>query len=181
MVVIDATTLLLLIDSKAKPPRDPKTQKPLEKCKERLEFLVQTLTGAGTRVVVPAPVLSELLVRAGDARSEFLSEITSTYAFVVAPFETKAAVELSFLLDADRKPRRKKLDDKETWAKIKFDRQIIAIAKISKVSTIYSDDTTLAAVARANDIAVIHTWELPLPPVKAQQELDFPADEKARR
>lgn len=92
MVAIDATTLLLLIDSKAKPPRDPNTQKPLEKCKERLEFLLETLTGAVTRVVVPAPVLSELLVRAGDARSEFLSEITSTYAFVVAPFATKAAV-----------------------------------------------------------------------------------------
>jgi predicted nucleic acid-binding protein len=181
MVVIDATTLLLLIDPKAKPPRDPKTLKPLEKCKERLEFLVQTLTEAGTRVVVPAPVLSELLVRAGEARGEFLSEITSTYAFVIAPFETKAAVELSFLLDADLKPRRKKLGEQETWAKMKFDRQIIAIAKVSKVNTIYSDDTTLAAVARANGISVTHTWELPLPPVKSQQELDFPDDQKGRR
>src|ERR1700676_3681163 len=136
MVVIDATTLLLLIDPNARPPRDPATRKPLEKCKERLEFLIETLSEAGSRVVVPTPVLSELLVRAGERRSEYLAEITSTYTFVVAPFDIKAAVELSFLLEADLKPRKKKLDDRETWAKMKFDRKIIAIAKENNVHTI---------------------------------------------
>jgi hypothetical protein len=65
MVLIDATTLLLLLDSDARPPRDPATKKPLEKCKERIEFLIETLSEAGSRVVVPTPVLSELLVRRG--------------------------------------------------------------------------------------------------------------------
>ena len=47
MVVMDATTLLLLIDPSAKPPRDPETKKPREKCKERVQVLVDTLSEAG--------------------------------------------------------------------------------------------------------------------------------------
>lgn len=173
MVVMDATTLLLLIDPSAKPPRDPETKKPLEKCKERVQFLVQTLVESGTRVLVPTPVLSELLVRAGDARAEFLTEISNSTAFFIAPFDTKAAVELSFLLEAQKAVGKKKLSERETWAKMKFDRQIIAIAKVNSANNIYSDDTGLASVAKANGIKTTPTWELPLPPVKAQGELDL--------
>jgi hypothetical protein len=129
---------------------------------------------------VPTPVLSELLVRRGEGRSEYLAQLTSTYTFILAPFDVRAAVELSFLLEADLKPRKKKLDDQETWAKMKFDRQIIAIAKVNNVHTIYSDDTSLAAVGRANGLTVIPTWDLPLPPVKAQGEFDFPPKDKKR-
>jgi hypothetical protein len=52
MVVIDATTLLLLFDPTASPPRDPSTKKPLDKCKERIQFLLTTLNDSGTRVIV---------------------------------------------------------------------------------------------------------------------------------
>jgi hypothetical protein len=48
MVLIDATTLLLLLDPDARPPRDPATKKPLENCKERIEFLIETLSEAGS-------------------------------------------------------------------------------------------------------------------------------------
>jgi predicted nucleic acid-binding protein len=179
MVVLDATTLMLLIEPTARPPVDPQTKKPLAKSRERLEFLIETLSEAKTRVVIPTPVLSELLVRAGDAKNDYLLAITRTYAFMVAPFNEKAAVELAFLLEATLKAPKRKLTPKETWAKIKFDRQIIAIAKVNNVSVIYSDDMGLTTVAKANGLTVIHTWELPLPPVKAQTELDLPPPEKS--
>jgi hypothetical protein len=173
MVVIDATTLLLLFDPTASQPRDPSTKKPLDKCKERIQFLLSTLNESATRVIVPTPVLSELLVRAGDARPQFLSEITNSPSFVVAPFDLKSAVELSFLLEAQKATGKKKMSDRETWAKLKFDRQIIAITKVHSAKTIYSDDISLESVAKLNGIRTIHTWELPLPSVAAQAEFDL--------
>lgn len=124
------------------------------------------------QVVVPTPVLAEVLVRAGTARNQYLTALTTNHAFRPASFDERAAVELSMILDGDARSK-KKLGDKQTWAKLKFDRQIIAIAKVHKVTMIYSDDTDLAKCARNNGLDVTHTWQLPLPPVAAQQELQL--------
>ena len=66
----------------------------------------------------------------------------------------------------------KKGDKKEgvssTWNKVKFDRQIVAIAKINKVSTIYSDDGNLKTFANAQGISVMTIGQLPLPPEEDQ-------------
>ena len=50
-----------------------------------------------------------------------------------------------------------------TWNEIKFDRQIVAIAKVAKVSAIYSDDENLGKIAKTQGINVITVGELPLP------------------
>ena len=65
MVAIDNTTLALLLHPKAKPPNDPQTKRPLEKCKERIEQLILDIEAEDERVVVPTPVLSEFLILAG--------------------------------------------------------------------------------------------------------------------
>lgn len=176
MILLDATTLLLLIEPSAKPPKDPSTGKALEKCKERIEHLLETLSGTGAQVLLPTPILAEILVRAGDVKGQYLTELTTNSSFKPAAFDTRAAVELSMILDGDLKTK-KKLTDKETWAKVKFDRQIIAIAKTHGVSMIYTDDGNLAKCAKANNLDVTHTWDLPLPPVAAQQELPLPEPE----
>jgi len=175
MVVLDTTTLLLLIEPTAKPPIDPKTKKPLGRARERIEFLLETLSQAKTQIFIPTPVLSELLVGAGNAKNQYLSEIQTSGALTIAPFDVKAAVELAFLLDGDGKRPKPPLSKQESWAKVKFDRQIVAIAKVNKVTAIYTDDKTLSAVAKANGIHPHHTWDLPLPPQKQQQDLPLEA------
>lgn len=174
MVILDTTTILLLIEPTSRPPQDPQTGKPLERCKDRLEYLTKTLSEAGSRVVVPTPVLAELLVGAGAARSDYLTEIQASSVFQIVPFDVKSAVELSFLLDANSKPIKAKLSRVETWAKVKFDRQIIAIAKAQNIGDIYTDDEHLTSVAGANRISVHHTWDLPLPPQEKQITMEFP-------
>jgi hypothetical protein len=42
-------------------------------------------------------LLSEVLVRAGKAKGQYLNEFTSSYSFRIAPFDEKAAIELAFL------------------------------------------------------------------------------------
>ena len=175
MIVFDTTTIILFIDPKAKPPTDPNTGRLVEKCKERIEHLIDTLNKSKTRILIPTPVLSEFLVKAGDDKSKFLSEFVSSKNFLVGDFDSLAAIELAHLEDNDLKSNRK-LDGLISKAKVKFDRQIVAIAKVKGAGTIYTDDGNLAKLARNNGIAPVMTWEIPLPPVEPQVALDLRSD-----
>jgi len=170
MVVFDTTTILLSIDPRAKPPQDPATGLPLAKCKERVEHLLKTLQASKTQILIPTPVLAEYLVGAGPNKGEYVEKIVASKNFAVEPFNIKAAIELSMLADPDLAAA-KKLDEKTTWAKLKYDRQIIAIAKACGASRVYTDDKNLAACARNNGVAATMTWEIPLPPDAPQMDL----------
>lgn len=177
MAVFDSSTLILALDPKAKAPIDPTTDKPVEKCQKRIEFLLATLHKAKTTVLIPTPVLAEYLVRAGPEKSQMLERFSDSKNFDIASFDLKAAIELAELL-GDPDLQKKKLNQKTTWAKVKFDRQIVSIAKTRGVSPLYTDDDGLATVARNNGIAAVMTWELPLPPEDPQMPL-LPNGEEA--
>lgn len=174
MVVFDTSTILLAIDPRAKPPLDPVTNAPVVKCKERVEHLLKTLQASKTQILIPTPVLAEYLVGAGPNKGEYVEKIVSSKNFEVASFNIKAAIELSMLADPDLNAA-KKLDDKTTWAKLKYDRQIIAIAKSLGAVCVYTDDKNLAACAQNNGIAATLTWEIPLPPEPPQLDLGLEA------
>ena len=172
MVVMDSTVLLLLLYPGASPPIDPATDAPLAKCKERIEFLLANLSEARTRILVPTPVLAEILVVARQDKVRVLAELTGSYAFRVQPFDEMAAIEVSELADADLRAG-KKLTPEQTVAKVKYDRQIIATAKVNQVQTIFSDDRGVKTCAEASGIKVVRTWELPLPPEPPQMDLEL--------
>jgi predicted nucleic acid-binding protein len=176
MVVMDSTTLLLLFFPSASPPIDLTTGAPVAKCKDRIDYLLQNLSEAGIKVMVPTPVLSELLVKVGPDKAKVLSEIHGAYAFKVEPFDTRAAIEVAHLTDSDLQSG-KRLSGAQTYAKVKYDRQIIAIAKVNGITTIYSDDGGVAKRAVANGMQCVSTADLPLPPEDPQQQfaLDQPA------
>lgn len=172
MVMMDSSVLLLLLYPGAAPPLDPSTGAPLLKSKERIDFLLANLSEARIRILIPTPVLAEILVIARQDKVRVLAELTGSYAFRIQPFDEMAAIEVSELTDADlRDP--KKLTPVQTVAKIKYDRQIIATAKVNQVQTIYSDDKRLKTCAESSGIKVVATWELPLPPEPPQGELEL--------
>jgi hypothetical protein len=59
------------------------------------------------------------------------------------------------------------------WQKVKFHRQIVAIAKVHGVSEIYSDDSDIAALSERAKIKVVRLADLPLPLAKAQLDLQL--------
>jgi hypothetical protein len=69
MVVVDTTILMLLFRPDAGIPSGPDGVV-IECARERVEYLITTLEKAGTKVIIPTPVLSELLVRAGSDGSQ---------------------------------------------------------------------------------------------------------------
>ena len=98
-----------------------------------------------------------------------MHEITNAYSFSIEVFDVKAAVEVALLTDSDLLSGNK-LSETETKAKVKYDRQIVAIAKVNGAETIYSDDKKLATLAKRNGIKTVKVAELPLPPEDDQQD-----------
>ena len=59
----------------------------------------------------------------------------------------------------------------ESRAKIKFDRQIVAIAKAEGARAVYSDDESVIRYSRQAGLEALRTSDLPLPPDDPQAEL----------
>jgi predicted nucleic acid-binding protein len=172
MVILDATILLHLLFDDVDASIDATTSLPVSKCRERIDYLLSNLSESRTQVLIPTPVLAEVLVCAGPKRAAILAKLTSSYAFRIQPFDEMAAVDCADLIDGALTTKRR-TKQSEAKAKIKFDRQIIAIAKVAGVKTIFSDDEGLAKCARKNGIQVTRMCDLPLPPVPPQAELAF--------
>lgn len=176
MIVLDSTFLLLFVDEKVSVPKDPGTKKPYDKGRERIEQLIEQLSESKTPILVPTPVLAEILVRAGGATSEYLAKVRSVPGFRIGNFDQKAAVELALMTGAAlRAGNKRSVAARDApWQKVKVDRQIVAIAKSEGVSHLYSIDEDLRKLAQAEGIKALTLSDLPLPPAKIQGDLPFP-------
>jgi len=57
----------------------------------------------------------------------------------------------------------KRGDSTATWAKVKYDRQIIGTAKAINANVIYSEDGDLCSLARSNGLTAKSIADCPLP------------------
>jgi hypothetical protein len=162
MVVFDTSFLLLAFDEACKPPQDPQTGRALAQFEARMTLLIETL--ASTRILIPTPALAEYLVKAGKDRDARLTNFTNSKVFRVVSFGLRAAEECALLAESDGNGHKKLGFPEETRVKVKFDRQIIAIAKVENAHTIYTDDTNLAKKAKTTGLQAVLPSELPLPP-----------------
>ncbi len=157
MVAFDSTFLTFLFI--------PNALCETERAKDRIDYLIGSLQGSGERIVIPSPALAELLIAVGHSRSQIIHEFTHSPKFLIAGFDTKAALELALLADTVRKQAgKKKGDSGGTWAKVKFDWQIVTICKAQNVSTIHSEDPDIKKLAPLVGINVKSAADLPLPP-----------------
>lgn len=176
MVVFDSSVFLLVLDPDTRPPIDPVTGKPLLKAAERIEYLIDNLTADKKKIIIPTPVLSEVLVHAGDAMQPYIDTLNGQAVFRVVPFDQRAAIEVALAMrDAIRRGghRIDAANPDSTKTKIKFDRQIVAIAKAEGAEVIYSDDEDVHAYAKIAGLNSLRTADLDLPPEDPQVSLQF--------
>lgn len=173
MIVIDATTLLLFLSEITPAPIDPQTKKEVTFAKERVDFLIKTLSDSKTKIIVPAPALSEVLVYAGKEMGNYLNIINKSGVFRVSPFEGRAAVNVALMCRIAINEGDKRGGLTAPWAKVKYDRQIVAIAQAENATAIYSDDGDIHSIAGSVGIPVIRLSECPLPPEVQQTSLPF--------
>ena len=174
MVTIDNTTLALLLHPNAKPPNDPQTRQPLARARERIEQLITDLDAEDERVLVPTPVLAELLILAASEGPRYLETIQASKTLLVRGFDERAAIELAAMELAERSRGGKRGGLDSPWQKVKFDRQIVAIAKVNGSHTIYSDDSDVRSFASKAGLKVVSTWQLPIPASKTPLFDDLP-------
>lgn len=153
LVAFDASFLIPLFDKRLghREVLDP-----------RIAYLIATLDRAKATIVVPAPALSELLIGAGEAAPRYLKAINISARFQVAPFGTRAAVEAA-AAHREAIDRNDKKEGTSDWARIKYDRQILAIAIVEGATQLYSDDEDLKRLALGSSIEVLALDDLPDP------------------
>lgn len=175
MVVFDASVLLLVLNPDSRPPLDPESGQPVERAVDRMNALILRLSDDGEKIIIPTPALSEVLVHAREATQRYLEILNRNAAFRIASFDQKAAIEAAIAThDAIRRGgRRADADPGATAAKIKFDRQIIAIARAEGARAVYSDDSDVIRFAKQAGLEAYRTADLPLPLEDPQQGLPF--------
>lgn len=179
MIVFDTSVLLLVLDPKAKSPTDPDTGLPVEKAAERIDHLIDILVADKQKVIVPTPVLSEVLVHAGSAFQRYLEILNKQSVFRVAPFDQRAAIEAAIAMKDAMQRGGHRVDAANQDAsktKVKFDRQIVAIAKVEGAHTVFSDDEDVHRYASRSNLIVYRTLDLDLPPEDPQHSLPFDSD-----
>jgi hypothetical protein len=145
----------------------------VDRSRDRVEYLLETLRKQDERIIIPAPAFSEFLVLAGEDGPLYLAKIREMSIFRVVPFDNRAAIELADIEIAIRAKLGKRGSVPEAdWQKVKFDRQIVAIAKSHGARCIYSDDPHIEKHGKDCGIEVIPLSKLPLPPA-VQTTLDL--------
>lgn len=81
IVAFDASTLIYLFDDQAAAPVDPVSGRLVDRCRDRVEHLIETLAKAKAKIIIPTPSLAEVLVRAQDGAPERLRILKSSKHF----------------------------------------------------------------------------------------------------
>jgi len=131
MVAVDETTLSLMLHPKARPPKDPTTDKPVERVEDRIEKLLEDLDADGERIILPTPALCEFLVLAGKDGPAYLDKIHESKTLLVRPFDEMAAIELAAIEHESRGSGDKRGGSTAPWTKVKFDRQLWPLPKFT--------------------------------------------------
>jgi predicted nucleic acid-binding protein len=156
MVAFDASFLILMLDEEAA------ANQGTPRLGERIDLLLDQLSKSRSKILIPTPALSEFLAKADVA---ILDKIHATSSFVIAPFDERAAIEAAEMTKNSIRERDKKDPVfAGTWSKIKFDRQIVAIAKVEGVDAIYSTDPDVEKHAKKVGLPCYGIVDLPSAP-----------------
>ena len=140
---------------------------PVDRARERVEHFITELASTDT-MIIPTPVLAEVLVRAEEGGPGLLATIGGLARMKVRPFGERAAIETAHMTREAVIAGDKKSGSTEAWQKVKVDRQVVAVARVEGASRIYADDRGLVAFAKRLGMDVISTWDLPYPPPQQQ-------------
>lgn len=149
MTALDTTSLSLLLVPESVVSR-PGSKKPIKHGRERLEAFVDRTAQVGERILLPTPVLSEVLVAVpANKIQDLLVELNASKWFRIEAFDLAAAIEL-----ADRTAKAKAAGDK---------REGSPIAIVAGATDIISNDPDLIALGKRWNFSVKGIEDLPLP------------------
>ena len=171
MIIFDASYLVVMFHPNPAPAKD-RADRAVPQFKERVAHLASRLDVSNDVIGIPTPAMAEVLVRAGNAnaRAGYVATLSDTWKFQILPFDSRAAIEAAELIAKVKTEHKSQPWD--TWAKVKFDVQISAIAKAESATVIYSDDEDIENHGKRLKIPVVRICDLPLPPPEEETPID---------
>lgn len=153
---------------------NPKAPSSVPKAAELVDDLVTELDKKKAKIIIPAPTLTELLIKIPRSGPVTIEKVKAYACFQIKPFDEKSAIELAETLIASiGKKRSKKVVAK---MKITFDRQIVAVAKAHGATVMYSDDKEVRDFSEECGLEAYTFASLNLSP--KQQKLNYEKKEE---
>jgi predicted nucleic acid-binding protein len=162
MVLFDAAILSISIDPRANVPSDFRTGQPIPDARARVDTLIDNLEKDSDAIVIPTPALGEALTTLAEKAIEITEQIERRSCFRIKAFGKREAIEIAMRTRAAILAGDKREGVTEPWQKVKYDRQIIAIAKTENVAAIYSTDKGIHEHAKLWGIPVFHLADVKL-------------------
>ena len=168
MIAFDASVLIAFDN-----PRCP------EESRLKVAALVQRAKQSRQRVLLPAPAVAEYLAGAGAAAAKASALLNSSKAYRIGDFGSRAALETAVGL-GHIKTKAARKHEGASWAKAKFDTQIVAIAKVEGAHTIYTFDSDIVRTAAHFGITGVLVSGMPLPDEARQRALELTVPPKGQ-
>ena len=126
IAAFDTSFLSLALKPDQPPPLDRVTGKPVERAHERVDALINEFGLKGDLLIVPTPVLTEVLCVVPDLQRA-LERLNRSSAVCFSAFDERAAIELA-LIERQAIADGTYKSGSSPRQKAKFDRQIATIA-----------------------------------------------------
>lgn len=165
MIVVDTNFLVLMLD--------PESTQDVNGRVARVRHFVETLSKRGDLIVIPAPVISELVAGRAQKVDEVVEALRPLRAFFIQPFDTVIAIEAGERIAAaqSKVPFEERLPG---WrVAMKFDAMVAATAIVRGATELYTDDKGLSKYLVGTKVRVVLVDELPLPPEPPQHEFPY--------
>ena len=130
-VAFDASFLVFLFNRRA--------GSSVQRAAERVDGLIESLSDKRAKIIIPTPALTEVLMAGKFTVQVYIETLKKFAAFQIRAYDERAAIELAARYVSTKKTNKNRAKQ-APWNKVKFDRQIVAIAKIQGASAVYSDD-----------------------------------------
>jgi hypothetical protein len=163
MILFDSSVLCITMYPNAGIPSDFRTGQPIDHAKARVDGLIAECEKNTEVILIPTPALAEALVVVAPDVQKYLDEFANQAYFKIVPFGERAAVEIALRTKQAKKQGDKKEGIVAAWDKVKYDRQILAVAKVEGASTVYSSDRDIHAHGALWGVKVLNISDLPIP------------------
>ncbi|EPC8954938.1 type II toxin-antitoxin system VapC family toxin [Cronobacter sakazakii] len=138
----------------------------------RVEALIDMVESSGGSIIIPTPVLAEYLVGIDKKEHQtHLNLIQRQSCFEIASFDEIAALECAQMPSIKELKLMMKSD---TANKVKFDRQIIAIAKALNVDEVWTHDK--GVFNRCKEMGIVVKSLADIDPAPIQELIDLGQD-----
>jgi predicted nucleic acid-binding protein len=156
MIVVDSGFLIALFDPECFSGR-------IDNAYGRVERFLADTTECSGKILIPTPVLTEVLTNRLDRTDEILARLSRQSAVQIVDFDQIIAIEASYVIKY--KYNRMQVGQKhENWkVLLKYDAMIAATARVWNARALMTADGDFNAMLEGTGIAIISLEDLPLP------------------